>query len=286
VPAKPGPSLRGQWLGQRLRRLREARGLTLRQVATYLERDPSTVSRFESGEYPIRRADLFALLEYFKVHDPERQGLLTLREELWRSNWWDAYGEDLEREFADYTWLESRALRILSYDALALPGLTHTPQYAAAVIRQADALDAHDERLHRLVDLRVARQQVLDLEKEPRIQFTAVLDESALVRPVGGPAVMRDQLLHLLDLMGRSNIELRVLPIAVGWHEGFHGAFKLFELPEPFPDVAYVESLAGKLYIEQPDVERFRSAYAHLTTLAASPEESSEIINAIAEEMH
>jgi hypothetical protein len=209
--------------------------------------------------------------------------LLALRDELWRTNWWDSYSEDLGQDFADYPWLESRAIRILSYDAFVLPGLTHTWRYAEATIRQGDDLDTHDERLGRLVELRMARQQVL--ETEPSTHLTAILDESALRRPVGGNAVMHEQLRHLLDLMERPNIALRVLSMSVGWHEGFHGAFKLFELPEPFPDVAYVESLAGKLYVEPPQVERFKDAYRHLSTLANGVEESSEIIQRIAEEM-
>lgn len=284
VPSKPGPSLRAQWLGQRLRRSREARGLTLKQVADHLERDPSTVSRFESGEYPIRRADLMLLLDHYEIPDQQRQELVTLRNELWRTNWWDAYAGDIDQEFIDYPWLESRASRILSYDAIALPGLIHTREYAEATIRQGDRLDAGDQRLGRLVELRMSRQRVLDTEATT--ELVAILDESALRRPVGGGAVMRAQLRHLLDLVKRPNIELRVLPFAVGWHEGFHGAFKLFELPEPYPDVAYTESLAGRLYVEPPHVDRFKTAFGRLRVLAADAETSSEIIHSIAEEMN
>lgn len=55
--------LRAQWSGQQLRALRESTGMTLRQAGEYLQRDPSTVSRFESAEYPIRRGDVLALLD-------------------------------------------------------------------------------------------------------------------------------------------------------------------------------------------------------------------------------
>jgi transcriptional regulator with XRE-family HTH domain len=285
VPSKSGPSLRAQWLGQRLRRLREERDLTLRQVADQLERDPSTVSRFESAEYPIRRADLVALLDFFEVHDPHRrQDLLNLREDVWRKGWWEGYADDVEQGFIDYPWLESRAVRILSYDTFALPGLTHTRDYAEATIRQGDKLAPRHERLARLVEMRMTRQRVLEDSDSPT-QLTAVLDESALRRPVGGRVVMKAQLRHLLALMDQPNIELRVLPFDVGWHEGFHGAFKLFELPEPYPQVAYVESLAGKLYIETPDVERFRLAHEALLALSADALTSAAIIQTISEEM-
>jgi hypothetical protein len=37
--------------------------LLIKELADYLQRDPGTVSRFESGFYPIRRPDLVALLK-------------------------------------------------------------------------------------------------------------------------------------------------------------------------------------------------------------------------------
>jgi Domain of unknown function (DUF5753) len=95
---------------------------------------------------------------------------------------------------------------------------------------------------------------------------------------------MRAQLRHLLELTKRPNIELRVLPFGVGWHEGFHGAFKVFELPNPYPDVAYVESLAGKLYIESPEVERFRQAHETIFAIAADAPTSAAIIHAHADD--
>lgn len=87
---KQGPTLRAQWLGQQLRELREQGDFTLREAADYLERDPSTLGRFEAGEHAIRRADLVALLDFYPVPDTRtRDNLLALREEVWRKGWWE-----------------------------------------------------------------------------------------------------------------------------------------------------------------------------------------------------
>ena len=36
--------------------------------------------------------------------------------------------------------------------------------------------------------------------------------------------------------------------------QGLDGTFWIFRLPEPYPAVAYVESLGGRLYLESPKV--------------------------------
>src|SRR5262245_6216725 len=101
-------TLRAQWLGQELRELRAAKRLMLREAAAYLQRDPSTVSRFESGEYPIRRPDLMALMDLYGVADAARRdNLMKLSQEVWQKGWWDGYADDVTGSFVDYIWLES-----------------------------------------------------------------------------------------------------------------------------------------------------------------------------------
>ena len=76
---KKHATMRAQWLGQGLRSLREARGLTMDEVGEYLQRDGSTVSRFETGVYPARMPDVLALLDLYGIHDPtQRQFLIKL----------------------------------------------------------------------------------------------------------------------------------------------------------------------------------------------------------------
>jgi transcriptional regulator with XRE-family HTH domain len=279
---RQGPTLRAQWLGQQIRELRESAGITLRQAAEYLERDPSTVSRFESAEYPTRRADLMALLDFYGVSDQRRRdGLLTLREEVWRKGWWDGYADAVDRRFIDYVWLESRAQEIRSYDGILLPGLLQTRRYAEAAIRAADP-DATDEQVSRYAELRMTRQQVLDSDHS--CQLHAVLDEALLRRTVGCAGTMRQQVEHLLTCAQRSNVEIRVLPFTVGAHASPAGAFKVFTMADPYPDVAYAETLAGAVYVETPGAERFTEAYDRIRGLTLSPYESVEMISAAAEE--
>ncbi|MGH3773328.1 MAG: Scr1 family TA system antitoxin-like transcriptional regulator, partial [Pseudonocardiaceae bacterium] len=128
---KPGLTLRAQWLGQQLRALRESTGMTLRQAGEYLQRDPSMVSRFETAETPIRRGDVLALLDLYRVcAERTRDGLLQLSDDVWRKGWWDDYTSTVGLRYIDLVWLHSRAERLRSYGAMLVPGLLQTREYA------------------------------------------------------------------------------------------------------------------------------------------------------------
>jgi transcriptional regulator with XRE-family HTH domain len=283
VPDKQGPTLRAQWLGQQLKDLREQAGYTLRQAAEFLERDPSTVSRFESAEYPVRRADLMALLDFYTVLDKHRrEALLTLREDVWRKGWWDRYAEEVDRRFIDYVWLESRAREIHTFDNTLLLGLLQTRDYARAVIAAAD-FDANPEQVDRWVELRMTRQGILASDDPPRL--VSIIDEAVLRRVVGGPEVARAQLRHLAECTRRSNVDIRVLPFSAGAHASPAGAFRILSLQDPYPDVAYAETLAGAVYVEAPDVKPFVQAYDRLYQVSLDPKKSAELISASAKEL-
>lgn len=94
----------------------------VKYAGEYLQRDMSTVSRYESGEYPLRRIDLLALLSLYGVSDEEtRDDLLQICDEHWRKGWWDQHRADLGDDFINLPWLESRADRICKYQPLVIP---------------------------------------------------------------------------------------------------------------------------------------------------------------------
>ncbi|GIG87116.1 hypothetical protein Pen02_20520 [Plantactinospora endophytica] len=90
------------------------------------------------------------------------------------------------------------------------------------------------------------------LEPAFGVTVSAVLDESVLRRPVGGPALMRGQLKHLGELLRRPNVDVRVLPATVGLH---------------------------------PESKRYAEAYARLQHIALDPSGSAKLIATIAEEL-
>jgi transcriptional regulator with XRE-family HTH domain len=277
-------TLRAQWLGQHLRKLRENNGLTLRDAGEYVQRSLAAISRYELAEWPIRRGDVLALLDLYQVHDEaERRRLIDLADDVWRTDEWDReYGELIDRSFVDVPWLEARSDRIYSYDPMWVPGLLQTKEYAEAVIRGVEGPDARPGLVERGVALRLDRQAVLEGRQPTRLD--AIVDEAALRRHVGGAAVMRGQLAHLVTQARRRHVTLRVMRYAAGAHPGFFGAFRVFALPHPYPEVGYVESLGGRLYLEPPTSARFVQAYDRLRQAALDPAASADLIATIAED--
>ncbi|POM27740.1 Helix-turn-helix domain protein [Actinomadura rubteroloni] len=276
-------TLRAQWLGQQLRNLREENGLLLKEVAEYLERDPATLSRYESGIYPIQSPELMKLLDLYRVSDEHRRfTLLKLGDEAWQKGWWDGYSPDLADWFSDYIWLESRADRIQMFDNVVLPGLLQTEEYGEAVMRTT-AWDLDDESIRRMLELRMTRKAILAKPKPP--QLSVVLDEAVVRRVAGSPEVFAAQLRYVAECAERPNIEIRVLPFKAGIHPSDTGSFKIFTMPEPFPQIAHADTPQGSIYIESPQCDRLVDVYDRLRKLSLNPADSVELISAVAEEL-
>ncbi|HEX5494466.1 MAG TPA: helix-turn-helix transcriptional regulator [Mycobacteriales bacterium] len=279
-----GPSLRAQWLGKELREAREGAKLTLKEAGAYLQRDQSTVSRFEAGVFPARMPDVLALLDLYGIADPERRAaLLELSRDAWQRGWWDSYTNHVDRGVLDFAFLESRATEIKTFVPLVLFSLFQTREYAEATIRAADPT-AGGEQVEHWLALRMARRDAL-AERDAPLRLRMVVDEGCLRRVVGGVKIMRAQLAHLAEMAGESMIDIRVLPFSSGGHASPEGQFSIVLMPEPYPDVACVDTRAGSLYVEDDAAERYTLAFDRLTKDALGLRRSVEFIRAVAEEL-
>lgn len=248
--------------------MREQANLTLKEVGEYLRRNPSTVSRFESGLLPARVAEVLAYLDICGVDDQQRrEDLKQMSGELFRKGWWDGYANDVAGSLIDRIWLESRATEICYFQPVAVPGLLQTRDYAEAIIRTANGAVA-EEQVERWIELRMARQQLLDRD-EP-LRLAAVIDESAVRRLVGGPRVMSAQLMHLVALADRPGVEIQVLPFEAGAHASPDGQFDLFRMAEPYPDAACMQTPSGAVYVEANKAVPLVAAYDRLCDAALS----------------
>ena len=282
MTARRGMTLRAQWLGRQLRELREAAGYTLREAGTYIQRDGATISRFEAGIYPARTPDVAALLDLYGVSDPDvRAALMRLAADVWQEGWWDNYSQDLPRMIIDFAWLESRACRIRSFDAMVIPGLLQTPAYMQASMQEAVGDEAPKTRG---MQFRQERQSLLDRPNPPQIEV--ILDESLLCRETGGRAVLKEQLDHLIELSGRPNIDIRVLPFAAGAHTSPEGPFMIFDLPGPYPEVAYIDTPVGGIYVETENVQRLILRYDRIRQRSLDPSQSTAFIKAAVDRLN
>ncbi|GAB3418326.1 helix-turn-helix domain-containing protein [Flindersiella endophytica] len=281
MSAKKGPTVRAQMLGHALRRLRETSGKTGREVASDLGKDTSTVSRIESGFSPPHEEEVVKLLNIYGVDDEsERQVMLRLARDVYRRGWYDAYGDSLDEPLIELSWLESRAVALRSFAAVVLPGLLQTQSYARAIHDAVGALP--EPEIERGVEARMLRQQALT--RQDPVRYEAVLDEAVLRRPVGGTEVMAGQLEHLLDLIKRPNITLRVLPFAAGAHASPDGGFELVELPSPYLQIGHANTPTGIVYVETEALQQLITTYDRLCSKALDPSESIALMKAVVKE--
>ena len=179
--------------------------------------------------------------------------------------------------------LEQGAAAIRSFELVVIPGLLQTHRYAAAVLKK-DVWPFTDDRIERLVEVRMARQGILAREPDP-LNLSVVLDE-AILRHAADPRIMAEQLDHLITMAERSNITLRVLPYRHGVHSYAPGAFQILEFPwDTDPGVVYNEHRDGAVYLEEVhEIDSYTLAFERLSDLAMTPDESIATMRAIAEE--
>ena len=279
-----GPTVRRRRLGAELRRLREAHSLKLEEVAERLGLAPSTLSRIETGKAPTKSAYLTAMLEMYQVSDPgARKVLVDMAREGHRKGWWSIYDDVLPSGFDIYVGLEAEASGLRSYETDVVHGLLQTTDYAVAVLRELRPRDSQ-EQIERVVDLRMERQRLLD--QDPPLDLWLIMDEGAIRRNIGGPAVMRNQLEHLIQASRWTNVTMQILAFEAGAHAGLIGPFSILEFPERTDsDVAYTESVGGMIYLEKDrEVRACAEAFDRMRATALSPAASVELIQKLAAE--
>ncbi|MBV9450972.1 MAG: helix-turn-helix transcriptional regulator [Streptosporangiaceae bacterium] len=220
------------WLGEELRRVRLAAGYHSQdQLAHKLGFDRTVITKIETGKRPASDDAARVLVTTFPGLAGGRFAELSeiARRERGVIPGW----------FADWIEAERMATVIKMWEPLLVPGLLQTPEYARALFIAWQTAGTEDE-LEGLLSTRMARQAIFDRAGPPK--FWAVIDETALHRRIGGPKVMRDQLLKLVELSERPRIAVHVIPADAGAHIGLLGAFAIADFDDDTADIVYMES--------------------------------------------
>jgi hypothetical protein len=131
------------------------------------------------------------------------------------------------------------------------------------------------------VEARIKRQALLAREDGP--PYHCIVDEAALRRQVGGPAVMRAQLLRIAEA-ALPKVTFQVIPFQAGAHPALESNFVILAFNQPMVnDVVYVEGAIGNLYLESAaELERYTRIFTRLQSIALDPEGSAAMIRRIA----
>ncbi len=277
------PVVQRRRLRTELRKARQEAQLTQEQVAEAMDWSLSKVIRIENGSVGISTNDLKALLRLYKVIDPERTDeLVTLARAGRERSWWSGYREVAPQSLLQLIGYESAAFITRNFEALLVPGLLQTEEYAQTIIKEFEG----SRHLKTLVEIRMRRQELLDRTDPPLLFF--ILDEAVVRRQIGGGAVMRRQIRKLVEVAERPNVTVEVVPFNAGAHPGLKGPFVVIEFPDAEDDdVLYLESARGDLISrDAPDeVADYREAFEVLRKLSLGPDRSMTYLAKLADEM-
>lgn len=253
------------YFGSELRRHREAAELSQERLGAVINYTGALIGMIETAKRTPTRE--FAEACDVALNTGGTLGRLwPLVNRLNYPNWF--------RPFVEH---ESTATSVHTWEPQVVPGLLQTGAYAHALLSACWSEDAEQK-----VAARLERQRILTRPTRP--ELWAIVDESVIRRPVGGSAVMREQLTLLAESASR-RIVLQVMPLAVGAHAGTDGGMTIFGFRDS-PDVAYAETPTdGQLTGDSGIVARCRFRYDLLRAAALSPEASAELIRAALEEI-
>lgn len=230
--------------------LRQARidaNLTQKSAAEDLVWSTSKIVRIEQGTVPVAPTDVRAMLHLYKVTDEAKvDGLVELAKQAREDKGWAAFDDILSPATRELVGNEPAARVIYDYGPAVVPGLFQTQDYTRSLLR---VLGESEADVKRRLEVRTQRQQLLEQDRRPELNF--ILGEAALVRPVGGSDIMREQIAHLLELSKKPGISLWLLPFSAGAHRGMGRAFTILQFEDPL--------LSDLLYLE--DVERVSASH-------------------------
>ncbi|WP_455359918.1 helix-turn-helix domain-containing protein [Streptomyces sp. SYSU K21746] len=252
-----------QMFGALVKCRREGKGWTQLRLAKSVGYSESWVRKLESGGHKPK-PDQVDVLE--RVLEAEGS-LEVLAKFLVR----DGFPE----WFAEYANLEAEAIVLQSYDTHVLKGLLQTEAYARAVISSRSPV-LSDEEIERRVQARLSRHGVFTRHPLPTLSF--VIEAWILGRPLGGRAVLKEQLGHLLELGRLPNVSIQIMPIDCQAHAGVDGPMTLLETPD-HRVAGYVEGQGkGRLITDLDEVSAMVQRYGTIRTQALNTGESARYI--------
>ena len=277
------PTVRLRRLAAELRSLRASSGLTRDEVVERTGINVATMYRIEHARVRPQTRTLRTLLDLYGVENDQQAELVALLRDARERGWLHAYQSELPEQYMTFIGFEGEARNSWNYESLFVPGLLQTEGYARAVITGTLPFASREE-VERRVEVRMERREVL--RNENPLELWGIVDEAALRRQVGGPAVMHAQLRQLLEATELPNITLQVIPFDAGAHAGMADSFVFLQFAEEaIPDVVSVETMAGELFLEaESDIRRYKLVFEHLRAVAASPDASRSLIASIVAE--
>jgi hypothetical protein len=192
-----------------------------------------------------------------------------------RERWWTVpeYRENLTAGMLQLLQFEAEASDISVYQPHLIPGVLQTPEAAEIIVGWWNPDLSEDVRKVRY-DVRMhRRKQVIERDDPP--SYSCILDESVIMRRVGGVAVMANQLEALAEVARRPRVRIRIISLHEGGIAGMVGPFSVIGLSEGDPDdaVLYRETdIRDAVLHDVQQVKRYRGIFDRLWDIADDEE--------------
>ncbi|MFF7186652.1 Scr1 family TA system antitoxin-like transcriptional regulator [Streptomyces sp. NPDC008222] len=243
---------------------RKRAGLTQEEYAPLVRYQPSTVASIEQGRrFPprvfVERAeevlDAFGALKGAYKHVGREKGL---------ASWFRQWAE-----------LEEQAISLYTFENRLVPGLLQTEAYARVLFdEQVPVLT--DSQIEAHLAAREERQRLLTDRTDAAFSF--IVEEYAVRRATGGRDITCELIGHMLEVTKARNVELQLLPMALGAHAGLAGPIQLLETPEN-EWFGYCEGQRSGQFVADPKaISVLHMRYAKLRSQALSPGESRSLL--------
>ncbi|MFG3291098.1 helix-turn-helix domain-containing protein [Streptomyces sp. NPDC048179] len=250
-------------VGRQLRLRREAVGMRAAEFGVAVGYGEDMVYKIEGGKRIPRPEYLDRADEVLGA-----EGLLAAMKE-------DVRRVRYPKKVRDLAQLEARAVELQLYDPLNIHGLLQTPEYARGLLLMRRPAYTGDE-VERFIAARVARKAVFERDPAPELSF--VLEEWTLRRPLGGRAVLRRQLEHLLETGQLRNVELQVMPMDREEHAGVDGGIEVLKSEDGSAVGRSVAVANGRPVSDAKQLRILELRYGIIRAQALTPRESTAFI--------
>ncbi|MEV7283722.1 helix-turn-helix transcriptional regulator [Streptomyces sp. NPDC093252] len=254
--------------GARLRRSREAKGWTQEDTSERM----GVSSGHISGVETTRKSPS---LHFAKAADVAFGLVGTV--DTFERQWHEMRNGSMLEGYPEYVGYQNRATEIRLFETGVIPGLLQTHEYTRVLADSAvQRGEITPEQAAERIDFLKEQQAALDRPSPPLI--FAVLDESCIRNPIGGPSVMGRQLERLIEFASQSSTALQLAPFSMAERKPFRRLVYLLTMTDRSV-MSYVESQThGHLDRDLTSAVPLVRAYHQLQIEAASQAETVAMI--------
>lgn len=266
-------------LGKRLRELRQAAGLSGRQLAESLSWPASKISKLENGRQTPSDDDI---RDWTRAtgSEPETEALLASLHtlEVQHAEWQRILRTGLKpRQQAHIEWdQKTRLFRV--FEATVIPGLLQTAEYARFRFAEGIRRLKLPNDINEAIQGRIQRQEIL---YRPDKRFHFVLTEAALRFRLCPPEVMLGQLDRLVSFSALPNVRLGIVGFETQYATSPWHGFWMYD-----NDRVLIETFSAALDLRQPqEIEQYANVFEQLAAVASYGRAGRAIITRVIDDL-